>query len=264
MQTQRPQFSIIVTTHIRPKLLARALESLVLQNQADFEIIIVSDVLDFETVSIAKIYLRHNDSLILNPNLVGPAESRNIGIKMAIGDWVMFLDDDDAFSKNQLNEIASKINKNSGHVYYTNYLKIREDRELGQILDMRQFNIGLKSPENLLVANYIPNSCLIVNSYIAKQIKFDSRLPSHEDWDWLIQLGRVANFEYLDIDGPIIYENHQNSRNNDAIRKNTFVLDYLSIYRKWPCENNEINAARKSFLLSHGLPDSVTRLAIVD
>ncbi len=221
----------------------------------------MSDVYDLDTIEAAKRYLIAADTLVLNPNLVGPAESRNLGVNLAKGDWIMFLDDDDAYSTNYLYQLLNRIRRGMNSVYYTDYIKVREDRESGKLFEAKRYKVGPVHEDQILIGNFIANSAVIVESAIAKRVSFDPKLASHEDWDWLIQISEYGKFEYLDIDGPIIYESLKQSRNNDSVRSKAALLDYLLVYRRWPTVKPNVVDAREAFLLSNGFPRTLAKLA---
>ncbi len=101
----QPQFSVIIPTHNRPKMLERALRSLIEQSYKDFEVIVINDgsTASYESV------------LIDNGNLInryieyvpskGVSFARNKGILESKGRWTVFLDDDDEFSSDFLKEL---------------------------------------------------------------------------------------------------------------------------------------------------------------
>ena len=251
---KNPHISVVVTTHLRAQLLVRALNSLLLQTYQDFEIIVVSDVFDLDTLDIIKSTLRHTDTLIMNPKLIGPSESRNIGAAVAQGTWILFLDDDDALEKECLENFITQENLNSSDVYFTDYIKIVENRATSKILSTEQGKIGAFEFSSILYRNYIPNSCIILRADIARKTHFDSRLDSHEDWDWLINLGRTTTFKHLPFIGPIIYEDLSDSRNQKAKDSKEIAYDYLSIYRKWRTSDLRITGLRCETLKKLGLP----------
>jgi glycosyltransferase involved in cell wall biosynthesis len=99
-----PRVSIIVATYRRKEALERALQSLISQTYSNFEIIVVDDNADAEwNTEIDAIVTRMKNSenveitYIQNKNNKGSAETRNIGIKLATGEYVTFLDDDDIY-----------------------------------------------------------------------------------------------------------------------------------------------------------------------
>ena len=90
-----PLFTVIVTTHLRGPLLARALASLRAQTFQDFEVIVVADALDAGTAQACAEWLRPQDQFLKRSGKPGPAESRNVGLRLAKGEWILYLDDDD-------------------------------------------------------------------------------------------------------------------------------------------------------------------------
>src|SRR5450830_734559 len=106
MMKKATLFSIVLTTHLRPKFLERALLSILGQTFADFEIVLVSDESSLGTKEMGMRYLREDDIFLILPNVKGPAETRNAGIHHAKGRYILFLDDDDTFSENFLRDIV--------------------------------------------------------------------------------------------------------------------------------------------------------------
>ena len=89
------KISIVIPTHKRPWFLARALKSINSQRDNFVQIIVVSDILDPETNNVVHQLLTDQDVFMRRTGKSGPAESRNLGLNQAIGDYVIYLDDDD-------------------------------------------------------------------------------------------------------------------------------------------------------------------------
>ena len=87
--------SVVIPTLDRPKLLLRAIESVLRQTCREIEIIVVADRPDPETVSAVGAVDDPRLQLILNPHPSTAASARNFGADQATGDWIAFLDDDD-------------------------------------------------------------------------------------------------------------------------------------------------------------------------
>lgn len=250
-----PLFSIVVTTHRRPQILARALNSLLTQTFTDFEIVLVTDEGSVETKEIAARYLRDQDIFLVLPRTKGPAETRNAGVHHAKGRYVLFLDDDDSFQSDYLQNVADNNRFKNDAINYVNYTQLHELRssEGTQILSSTEINTGVNEIATLLVCNFIPNNAIVVSSSIAKCHHFDANLNSHEDWDYLVSLVLQYEFNYLDIAGPVVHINEGQSRNNDAKANGSLVLDFLSIYRKWPIDDLGVQTKRKEVLKTMGV-----------
>lgn len=92
--------SVIIPVYNGAKYLAEAVASIVRQDHAPLEIIIVDDGSTDETSAVAR-SLPGNIRYIYQPNS-GAASARNLGLEMAIGDVICFLDADDMWSDDKL------------------------------------------------------------------------------------------------------------------------------------------------------------------
>jgi len=98
-----PFFSIIMCTFNRNHLICRALDSLLLQREKDWECIIVDDGSMDETFHTVKKYadMYHNIKYVYHSNK-GTGLSRNAGILAASGMFITFLDSDDEYHPDHL------------------------------------------------------------------------------------------------------------------------------------------------------------------
>lgn len=91
--------SVIITTYKRPTFLARAIKSVLNQNYKNVELIVVDDnnadtASRLETIALINSFSEKIDYIKL-PKNAGACNARNIGLQKAIGEFVLFLDDDD-------------------------------------------------------------------------------------------------------------------------------------------------------------------------
>jgi glycosyltransferase involved in cell wall biosynthesis len=94
--------SVVIPTRDRPKLLLRAIASVLRQTHREIEIIAVIDRSDPDTVSAVRSVDDPRLRLILNPNPSTAAAARNAGADHVAGEWIAFLDDDDEWLPNKL------------------------------------------------------------------------------------------------------------------------------------------------------------------
>ncbi len=95
-----PKISVVIPAYNAEKTIARTLESVLSQSQLPHEIIVVDDGSQDKTVRIIQTFVPHV-KLVQQPN-GGPASARNHGIRIATGDWIAFLDSDDAWLPQKL------------------------------------------------------------------------------------------------------------------------------------------------------------------
>jgi len=98
-----PFFSIIIATYNRAQLLKRALDSLVLQTEEDWEAVIIDDgSTDNTTVEILP-YLKKHPKIKYFKNVHrGEAASKNEGLRLSTGKFISFLDSDDEYAPTHL------------------------------------------------------------------------------------------------------------------------------------------------------------------
>lgn len=121
LANSNPKVSVIVATYRRTETLRKALLSLVNQSYKNIEIIVVDDNADrswnseVETiVNLIRSSSNRHIVYIQNYNNKGSAESRNIGIKQATGEYITFLDDDDIYLPDKvLKQVEHMINESS-------------------------------------------------------------------------------------------------------------------------------------------------------
>lgn len=111
MQTR---FSVILPVFNAASFLEKAIDSLLDQTIAEWELIAVNDASSDNSLNILKKYTALNNRIKLidlNENK-GPGFVRNLGIKNAIGDYLIFLDSDDFFEPTAFEVLQKNILKN--------------------------------------------------------------------------------------------------------------------------------------------------------
>lgn len=251
------KFSVIIATHNRPKLLERAIFSLQQQIYACHQIIVVSDSNCAETRQIVAQTMCDNDIFVQRTGIPGPAESRNIGMKLINGDYFIFLDDDDTFQPNFLENVvkALKLRSYEDHILYTNFEVAYQntDSNENEIVDIQKMDITGYSSANVYVKNFIPNNCLIFPAKLASQISFDSHI-AYEDWDFILSACAITSLEHLPVFGPVIHKylttrSEQRGQSNEA----GLLECYIKIYNKHPPKNQAIATLRQELFTSIGL-----------
>lgn len=100
MKNESPLISIIIPVYNSGKYLNKCLDSIINQTYNNIEIIVVDDGSTDNSLKIIGDYQKRDDRIVLikqNNQFAGVA--RNNGLKVARGDYILFLDSDDFFSK---------------------------------------------------------------------------------------------------------------------------------------------------------------------
>ena len=96
--------SVIMPTYNRGYVISNAIDSILNQSYANFELIIVDDCSSDNTEEIVRSYQKKDKRIIyikLDRNS-GANYARNIGLKKATGDYITFQDSDDISLSNRL------------------------------------------------------------------------------------------------------------------------------------------------------------------
>lgn len=103
------KFSIIIPVYNTEKYLKRCIESVLSQTYQNFEMIIINDGSNDNSEEILKNYTSNFKIKIIKQTNHGLSYSRNVGIRKAKGDYIIFLDSDDLIEKDLLNIINKNI-----------------------------------------------------------------------------------------------------------------------------------------------------------
>lgn len=168
--------SVIIATYERDKSLRKALESIMKQTYNNIEIIVVDDNGDFNwkrkvSLIINEINIIHPIVYIQNEKNMGSAEARNIGIRVALGEYITFLDDDDIYLVDKIkNQVEHMIENNSDYSITDIYLYDENDKLIEK--RTRQY-LNKETKSNLLKYHLLyhmtgTDSMMFKNNYLLK------------------------------------------------------------------------------------------------
>lgn len=234
------KIDVIVTSHARPKLLARCLDSLRGQTRAPDRIILCNDDGDPEVRRVAAEKLRTSDIFLSVPQLRGPAETRNLGIEMTDADWFVFLDDDDSFAPDYLQSAEPHLAACDGFVPFGDYDVVKEDGNGAALKTMRKA-LSQQDPQSLAVSNFIPIGAFFVPAAL-RDCRFYTHLGSVEDWDYLLTLAERMPFKHFPFAGSRYHHRPDPTRN--GVSKGVIFRDRLVVYSRHPAPTQELRERR--------------------
>lgn len=187
-----PLVSAVIITRNRPSLLLNAIQSVKNQTYGNIEIIVVDDCSDVDLGRI--IAPRHPDvRLFRNATNGGPGHSRNRGIDHARGEIVAFLDDDDEWLPEKLEEQVRLLREADACVCGYRV------RETGRV---RTQNVVQVTPHHLRQGNlFCGASGFAARRRVFDRIRFDETLWGCEDWDIYVQI--VQSFALQNANKPL-------------------------------------------------------------
>ena len=109
-----PRYSIIIPVYNVEKYIRRCLDSVFAQTEKDFEVIVIDDDCTDKSIEIAKEF----DVKIIKTKHVSVSQARNLGIKEAKGEYLVFLDSDDYWDKDLLKKVSKSLENDPDIVRY--------------------------------------------------------------------------------------------------------------------------------------------------
>lgn len=126
------RYSIIIPCYNTEKYILKALESINNQTYKNLELVIINDGSSDKTEDIVLDFIKSNPTLDIVYKKIensGPSTARNVGLDLATGDYVCFLDSDDSYDPHLFEEIEAMI-KDEYDVIYWGYNEYDEEHKL--------------------------------------------------------------------------------------------------------------------------------------
>ena len=119
-------YTFIIPHKNSPELLQRCLDSI--PEREDVQIIIVDDNSDSRKVDFCHFpgISRENTEVIFDKTNKGAGHARNLGLKRAIGEWVLFADADDFYKEGFLNYFDQYIGSDCDVIYF-DFVRVDSD-----------------------------------------------------------------------------------------------------------------------------------------
>ena len=189
--------SVIIPTHNRVELLKNAVESVLGQTYDDYEIIIVND----RSTDGTEGYLNGlKDTRITHHKITesrGGNHARNMGISMASGEFIAFLDDDDEWMPEKLDKQMKLFKDESVGLVYTGSQVVYD------FYDISYYNIPKDRGDlfkKVLIRNCIgtTSSVVVRKSILEKSGLFDEEIKMRQDQDLWIRICRHCNVDVVE------------------------------------------------------------------
>lgn len=238
--------TIVVPTYKRPELLRRCLESVYAGGRSDIQVVVVDDdpdccgfapARDFPCNYVAKRGIRR-----------GLARSRNLGLLLAEGRYIAFIDDDDYFTPEGIPAIYEAIAEAPDFVFF--------DHTLFDGGHFTQVGTEQTTPNRLMIGNTLPVGSYVISRGLIRH-PFDEHLASHEDWNFLLDNLAGITPVHKAVSVVVIDKTENLTNSHQAATRQNWWLDYLAIYARHPAP--ELNVARAEVLKCMGIliPDGL-------
>ena len=198
-----PLLSVIMPVYNGARFLQKTLDSLLAQTCADWELIVVDDGSTDATPDLLAAYTDRRFKKIRKAN-GGEAQTRNVGLRHATGEFIAFLDADDLYLPNALADMSAYLiaHPEFDALFSDGYLCDENERILSRLTEHRSGIYTGNILEQIVLASdviTVPVCTLTRRAIIQQhQVEFDEQLVIGPDWDFWIRLACYARFGYLD------------------------------------------------------------------
>ena len=219
--------SIITPLYNSSKYISNTIESVIRQTYTNWEMLIVDDCSKDDSALIVEDYVKKDSRILLftlNENS-GAAIARNKGIELAKGEYIAFLDSDDIWQPEKLEEQLQTMVENNCSFSHTSYELFNENFE----------SLGLRTTCNKVITyrelinyNWIGTSSVIYNAEnLGKH--YMPNLRNRQDWALWLALIKVAG-SALFISKPLT--NYTVRSGSISSNKTRLIKYHWLIYRQ--------------------------------
>jgi glycosyltransferase involved in cell wall biosynthesis len=154
------KLSIIIPVCNVEQYIGPCLESIFRQglSDADFEVIVVNDGSTDQSMKVVEdIRTHHHNIQIVQQDHVGPSVARNVGMDMAKGEYMLFVDSDDLLMDNGLSVLLQKATDTRVDMVVADFKRLNDD-EITSVYDAQLIDARIvdKTGQDYYVEDYDP------------------------------------------------------------------------------------------------------------
>jgi len=258
-----PKFSVIVPTFNRAALVLEAVQSVLVQSYANFELIVVDDGSTDDTVERLRRIGDRRLSVVTVPH-GGVSAARNAGLAVARGALIAFLDSDDLWLPDKLTIeldflrrhpdvglVFGDLEKYDGACHVASFMRttdvfskrLPQARTDGFVLTPREMYLCL------LQEVPVKTPAMTVRREVLAAVgTFDELWTSAEDWELLLRLARVTAFGYVDRPLAVIRVSPDSLHRRDQERGDRAMLRLLAERRRHAADAETREAAARGIV----------------
>lgn len=199
------KFSIVVPVYNVEKFFEECINSILCQSFRDFEIILVDDGSIDSSCLLCENRLQSDCKIkVIHKKNGGLSDARNIGMKAATGEYLVFLDSDDYWSNDKvLEQINERLSDTRIDVLCVNYCK-----DVDGIISEPYYSVGRSMSEqddiSFIIEHDLWSACacnkIVKTELVQYNNLFFIKGINAEDMDWCARLAiQFERIDYFDI-----------------------------------------------------------------
>lgn len=252
--SRAPQVSVIVPTTGRLHLLDQALRSISEQTFEDWEVVLVSDSdLDLQSYLTSLAYA-HKVRYFRHERTYGPAAARNTALRLARGDVIFYLDDDNRYAPSHVQACLNALAGEANAVFSGSLLEIYRYRfeavRMPELLlsDEDAFLTGTLALELNSVGNTIPLNAVAHRRTCLDRYGFQRMdLPLLEDWEFVRRITGREQTAFTAVRTTFISQFAQFETQHFGANASRYVSAINAVYGANLTHSVEIGHARQRY-----------------
>lgn len=242
--------SVIIPTFNHANFLGKAIESVINQTYGNWEAIVVDNHSTDETYQVIKKFKDSRIQYLKISNGGIIAKSRNLGINVAKGEWIAFLDSDDWWTKDKLEACLNNIDERVDFIYHK--LEIIYDKSKSFLKRKKVVGRQLNKPilNDLLISEIHKGSAIGNSSVMVRKamlikiggISENKNLVASEDFNTWLKIAQITDkFKYLNNTlGYYLVHNKSAQKRDLSIPHRESVAEFMNLYNNEQKLNLEV------------------------
>ena len=229
------KISVIVPVYNVEAYLERCVESILQQTYAHFELILINDGSTDSSGQICdRLASQYENIKVYHIENAGVSNARNMGIQLATGSWVTFIDSDDFVTQDYLATLASAAEGlNVGFVIAPlHHIKNGIVTDIPPHSGKTELWSTEETMKELLMTtrtSFFPVAKLFKRNLLADE-KFNTNYHLAEDALFLTELLLKTRCSSVFIDKPVYYYDHREGSATTSV--NQHVFDTIEVYQQ--------------------------------
>lgn len=229
------KISVIVPVYNVEAYLERCVESILQQTYTHFELILINDGSTDSSGQICDhLASQYENIKVYHIENAGVSNARNMGIQLATGSWVTFIDSDDFVTQDYLATLASAVEGvNVGFVIAPlHHIKNGIVTDLPSHSGKTELWSTEETMKELLMTtrtSFFPVAKLFKRDLLADE-KFNTNYHLAEDALFLTELLLKTRCSCVFIDKPVYYYDHREGSATTSV--NRHVFDTIEVYKQ--------------------------------
>lgn len=229
------KISVIVPVYNVEAYLERCVESILQQTYAHFELILINDGSTDSSGQICDhLASQYENIKVYHIENAGVSNARNMGIQLATGSWVTFIDSDDFVTQDYLATLASAVERvNVGFaIAPLHHIKNGIVTDIPSHSGKTELWSTEETMKELLMTtrtSFFPVAKLFKRDLLADE-KFNTNYHLAEDALFLTELLLKTRCSCVFIDKPVYYYDHREGSATTSV--NRHVFDTIEVYKQ--------------------------------